>query len=71
MQGPCGGFEYRPNTVDHLTLLASGAGVTPCLQLIRSVMADPSDKTQIRLLYYSDTVDDILLREELDRYQGQ
>ena len=56
--------------MDHLTLLASGAGVTPCLQLIRSVMADPADKTQIRLLYYSDTVEDILLREELDRYQG-
>ncbi|KAF0298302.1 NADH-cytochrome b5 reductase 1 [Amphibalanus amphitrite] len=70
VQGPCGGFEYRANTVDHLALLASGAGVTPALQLIRTVMADPEDSTQVTLLCFAETVDDILLKDELDRYQA-
>ena len=71
VQGPCGGFEYRANTVDHLALLASGAGVTPALQLIRSIMADAADRTQVTVLCFAETVDDILLKDELDRYQGQ
>jgi len=70
MQGPCGGFEYRPNTIDHLTLIASGAGVTPGLQLIRTVMADPADNTQVTLIYYSETISDVLLKDELDRYEA-
>ncbi|KAG7173594.1 NADH-cytochrome b5 reductase 1-like 1 [Homarus americanus] len=37
-QGPCGGFEYEENQLDELTLLASGGGITPGMQLIRQSM---------------------------------
>lgn len=69
-QGPCGGFEYQARQLDHLTLLASGGGITPGMQLIREVMADPRDTTNITLLYFSENYNEILFREELDSYKG-
>lgn len=65
-QGPCGGLEYEPNQLEVLTVLASGGGVTPGLQLLRCVSQDPSDNTRVMLLYYVDSIEDILHREELD-----
>lgn len=67
-QGPCGGFEYEPNKLDELTILASGGGITPGMQLIRDVLHNPNDKTKIKLLYFSENYDEILYREELDKY---
>ena len=70
-QGPCGGFEYLPNQLQELTLLASGGGITPGMQLIRSILKDPTDKTNIKLLYYSENYSEILYREELDKYKSE
>lgn len=70
-QGPCGGFEYLPNQLQELTLLASGGGITPGMQLIRSILKDPTDKTKITLLYYSENYSEILYREELDKYRNK
>ncbi|XP_071520471.1 uncharacterized protein [Panulirus ornatus] len=70
-QGPCGGFEYEPNQLDELTLLASGSGITPGMQLIRYIMNNPDDKTKIKLLYYSESYSEILYREELDQYAAK
>ncbi|XP_064116416.1 uncharacterized protein LOC135222153 isoform X2 [Macrobrachium nipponense] len=71
IQGPCGGFEYDPNKLDQLTLVASGGGITPGLQLIRSIIKDPKDKTKIKLLYHSETLDDVLFKKELDHFAAQ
>jgi len=65
-RGPCGGFEYFPSTLQSLILIASGGGITPGLQLIRSIHSNPEDTTNITLVYYSESYDDILYRKELD-----
>lgn len=70
-RGPSGGFEYVPNSIQQLTLLASGGGITPGMQIIRAVMADKRDNTNIKLVYYSDSYDDILYRDELDGYAAR
>ncbi|KAF0308155.1 NADH-cytochrome b5 reductase 1 [Amphibalanus amphitrite] len=64
-RGPCGGFEYRPGCLEHLVLLASGAGVTPCVQLVRSVAADRADTTRVTLLYHAERRDELLFETEL------
>ncbi|XP_014677627.1 PREDICTED: NADH-cytochrome b5 reductase 1-like, partial [Priapulus caudatus] len=69
--GPCGGLEYVANAVKHITLVASGVGITPCLQIVRAVTSDPDDRTRTRLLYYADTRADLLFKEELDRLAGK
>lgn len=47
-------------------LIAGGTGITPMLQIIRHVFKDPSDKTQLSLLFANQSESDILLRPELD-----
>jgi cytochrome-b5 reductase len=46
--------------------LAGGSGLTPCLQVIRSMLKIPGDTSEIWLLFANKTEDDILLRKELD-----
>ncbi|KAL7545245.1 hypothetical protein ACHAWF_008596 [Thalassiosira exigua] len=51
---------------DRIGLVAGGTGVAPLVQIIRIVLDDPTDKTQIRLLSINCHEDDILMRRELD-----
>ncbi|CAH1791595.1 unnamed protein product [Owenia fusiformis] len=68
VKGPCGGLEYKPNKLDRITLITSGIGVTPALQIIRSIMANPDDKTKVTLISYADEEPELLYKDELDGY---
>ena len=70
-KGPWGGFEYTPNSIKHLSLLASGGGATPCIQLVRDFMADPSDQTAVRMIYYADKEQEFIYKNELDTYAAK
>lgn len=48
--------------------MASGSGATPCIQLVRDIMADPGDQTAISMLYHADTGSDLMFKSELDDY---
>ncbi|XP_057332663.1 NADH-cytochrome b5 reductase 3 isoform X1 [Microplitis mediator] len=52
--------------VKKVVMIAGGTGITPMLQLIRAITKDPSDSTQVSLLFANQTEKDILLREELE-----
>ena len=47
-------------------MLAGGSGVTPMVQLVRAILADPRDRTEIRLIVANKTRGDIMLKDELD-----
>jgi ferredoxin-NADP reductase len=49
-------------------MIAGGTGITPMYQLIKHILVhEPNNAdTQMWLLYANQSVDDILLREELD-----
>lgn len=47
-------------------MIAGGTGIAPMLQLIRSIVKVPTDKTKISLLFANQSEDDILLRHELE-----
>ena len=70
-QGPCGGFEYSSNALEELTLLTAGGAVTPALQIVRTIVNDPKDKTRCNLIYYSNTYEEILFKDELEKYNGK
>merc|ERR1739838_14949 len=69
-----GKFSIRPDKKSepkmkkfkHIGMIAGGTGITPMLQLIRAITADPSDHTMCSLIFANQTEKDILLREELD-----
>jgi cytochrome-b5 reductase len=82
MRGPKGELEYLGNgsftikklgskeTVSYkkkqIGMIAGGTGVTPMLQIVRQILKNPSDKTQLWLIFANQTEDDILLRKELE-----
>ncbi|XP_037070361.1 NADH-cytochrome b5 reductase 3-like [Pollicipes pollicipes] len=76
--GP-GEFSVRPEkrapaTVKRASkvgMIAGGTGITPMLQLVRQVFKDPSDSTELWLLFANQTEEDILLREELEQLAEQ
>ena len=45
--------------------IAGGTGITPCYQVIQSVLDNKDDKSQLSLIFGNRTTKDILLKEEL------
>lgn len=64
-----GNFELRkkPLKKTKVGLIAGGTGITPCYQLIQAA-ALSKDTIDIVLLYSNKTKDDILVKEDLDKY---
>ena len=54
-----------------MSLVASGSGATPCVQLLRDIMADPDDQTSVSLLYHADKESDLMFKSELDDYNAR
>lgn len=69
MRGPLAKFAYTPNKVKKMGLIAGGSGITPMLQIAKHICRDPTDMTEVTLLYANVTEDDIILRHELDALQ--
>ncbi|KAK0556129.1 hypothetical protein OC846_001348 [Tilletia horrida] len=69
IKGPIEKFQFdRPNIFEEIGLIAGGTGITPHWQVIQKLLNDPADKTKITLVYANKTTDDILLREQFDRW---
>jgi cytochrome-b5 reductase len=66
VKGPKGQFNYSPNLVRALGMLAGGTGITPMFQIMQAIAKNPADKTQVRLIYANVSPEDILLKNELD-----
>jgi cytochrome-b5 reductase len=80
MKGPKGHLEYlgggsftitKKSQKSHyqkkkLGLVCGGTGITPMLQIIRAILKDPNDKTELWLLFANQAEEDILLRKELE-----
>lgn len=76
VKGPIGHFHYdRPghyknhkleSEVKRINMIAGGTGLTPMYQVMKAILSNPADLTEIRLLYANQTEADILLRPELE-----
>jgi len=66
VKGPKGQFNYTPNLVSHLSMIAGGTGISPMLQVIRAALKNPADRTTITLIYANVNEEDILLRDDLE-----
>ncbi|KAM9320202.1 NADH-cytochrome b5 reductase 1-like [Gastrophryne carolinensis] len=87
VQGPKGLLEYKgkgyfviqPNKrspavqkfVRRVGMISGGTGLTPMLQLIQAILKDPEDETKCFLLFANQSVQDIILRRDLDRLQKE
>lgn len=65
------GFKWVPNQFEAVTLVAGGAGITPCYQLIQGILHNPADKTKVRLVFGVNAEEDVLLRKELEALEAR
>lgn len=87
IRGPSGRLQYLGNgkfsikkmrkdppeeiTVDSISMIAGGTGITPMLQLIRYITKHDTKKIQMALLFANQTEKDILCRKELEEVEAQ
>ncbi|CAL9755592.1 unnamed protein product [Musa acuminata subsp. burmannicoides] len=63
-------LRYSPNMKKDIGMVRDqswGTGITPMLQVIKAILKNPDDNTQVSLIYANISPDDILLKGELDR----
>jgi nitrate reductase (NAD(P)H) len=81
VKGPEGHLHYQargiltvhghPIRVRRISMIAGGTGITPMYQLIKAILDDPDDTTELALVYSNHTLNDILLKGELDELAQQ
>jgi len=64
-------FTYTPSGAKtpfrKIGFIAGGSGITPVLQTVHAILADPSTQVSVSILYANRSVDDILCKEQLDK----
>jgi ferredoxin-NADP reductase len=67
-EGPFGSFTAAARRHPRVALIAGGVGITPIRALLEEMPGGPED---ITVVYRALTVDDLILREELDELAGR
>jgi len=61
----------KTHSIKKIGMIAGGSGITPMLQIIRSIVGNSNDSIEMSLIYGNVTEEDILMRSELDQYASQ
>ncbi|KAG0137075.1 hypothetical protein HOY82DRAFT_667106 [Tuber indicum] len=69
-KGPKGQFVYRSGLVRAFGMIAGGTGLAPMLQIIKAIIRNPEDKTEVDFIFANVNMEDILLKDELDELAG-
>jgi cytochrome-b5 reductase len=67
-RGPKGAYTHTVGQCKKIGMIAGGTGITPMYQLIRAICEDEHDTTEVSLILANRTEEDILLREQLEKY---
>ena len=71
VKGPFPKIKYTPNMKKKIGLIAGGTGITPMLQIIKEVLKNPDDRTELHLVFANNTEEDILLKQVLDTFAAK
>ncbi|XP_065183083.1 NADH-cytochrome b5 reductase 3-like [Sycon ciliatum] len=63
--------EEETRVCKKIGMMAGGTGITPMLQVVRQILKDPEDQTEMFLLFANQTENDILLRDELEEISAK
>lgn len=70
MSGPYEGGHFKTGMARNVGMVAGGTGITPMMSMIRTILKHGID-VDVSLLFANKTVDDIILKDELDHYAVQ
>lgn len=81
IRGPVGEFEYlekgkflienEPCTATKFNMIAGGTGITPVMQIAAEILRNPSDATQMSLVFACRVEEDLLMRSTLDEWAAK
>ncbi|KAJ9465238.1 NADH-cytochrome b5 reductase 2 [Diplonema papillatum] len=66
LKGPFKKIQINSNEHPAIGMVAGGTGITPMYQVVRHLLDDPTDKTQLSLIFANRSEADILMKAELD-----
>jgi len=66
MKGPFPKVAVTTNFKKKIGMIAGGTGITPMLQVIDHMFADPADTTEVTLIFANVKIEDILFKDKLD-----
>lgn len=80
--GPHGKIEYHGHgkftidgdktlSIDAVTMIAGGTGISPMFRIIRYIHYLENDRTRISLIYVNRSAKDIMLHDELNKLEAQ
>ena len=70
MSGPHQGGHFEDGMAEKVGMIAGGTGITPMISIIRSILKRGLD-VEISLLFANKSVNDIILKDEFDRYAAE
>ncbi|CAI7838266.1 unnamed protein product, partial [Closterium sp. NIES-53] len=65
MKGPIPKLPYQPNMKRSIGMVGGGTGITPMLQVIDAILSNPTDHTQVSLVFANTSPADTLLADQL------
>ena len=65
-KGPILKRAYKANQYESIGMVCGGTGITPMLQVVDEVLANPADKTKVSLVFGNVSEADILLKDAID-----
>ena len=69
MSGPEKGGHFEDGMAKKVGMVAGGTGITPMISMIRSILKR-NIEVEISLLFANKSIDDIILKDELDNYSA-
>ena len=67
VKGPFTKLQYKANSHKHIGMIAGGTGITPMLQIIKEIVRNPSDKTNVHLIFQNRSEKDLsVIQAEID-----
>lgn len=66
VKGVYGEFNYTPNTLKRLVCICQGVAVAPMYRIAAAILDDENDETLVTLLSCFRSIDDLLLRDEIE-----
>ncbi|UCC80800.1 MAG: cytochrome-b5 reductase [Candidatus Zixiibacteriota bacterium] len=67
VSGPDKGGHFEDGMAKKIGMVAGGTGITPMISMVRSILSRKLD-VEVFLLFANKTIDDIILKEEFDKY---